>query len=120
MGGRLYIPSSPCEWPVEGENHMAYTATTLTAAITATDTVFALASTTNITAPNFTTGSGVYYLKIENEYMLVTGVSSLVVTVQRGVQGTYSAAHAATAPVLYGIPTDFGVVVPPIKAVQDA
>lgn len=98
---------------------MAFNATTLSAAIGATDTVFSVASATGFTAPNFTTGVGIVYLSVEAEYMLVLGVSGTVITVQRGVAGSAASAHGASAPVLAGLPTDFGVLVPAVKAQQD-
>lgn len=99
---------------------MAFTATTLSAAIGATDTSFAVASATGITAPNFTTGVGITYLFVETEAMQVLGVSGTVISVQRGIAGTPTSAHGASTPVLAGLPTDFGPFVPSIKAQQDA
>lgn len=99
---------------------MAITATTLTPAIGASDTVFAVASTTNITAPNFTTGVGVTILLVEQEFMLVLAVpQSGVVQVQRGVQGSPATAHGATAPIVVGLPSDFSGLPISIKAQQD-
>jgi len=98
---------------------MALNATTLTAAIGVGDLSFAVGSVTGITAPNFTTGVGVTFLFVEQEYMLVTGVAGLVVSVQRGVLGSPSSAHGASAPVLAGLPTDFTGLPVSIKAQQD-
>jgi hypothetical protein len=98
---------------------MAFNATTLSAAIGTSDTSLSVASATGITAPNFTTGSGITYLSIENEFLLVTGVSGTVISVQRAVAGTFAQAHGASAAVLAGLPTDFGPVVPSVKAQQD-
>lgn len=98
---------------------MALNATTLTAAIGATDTSFAVGSVTGITAPNFTSGVGITYLFVEQEYMLVLGVSGLVVSVQRGINGSPASAHGASAPVLAGVPTDFSSLPISIKAQQD-
>lgn len=86
---------------------MALTARTLSAAIGASDSTFALDSATGVSAPNFTTGSGVTYLLCEQELMLVTGLSSTVVTVLRGYNGTKAVAHGASAPVMAGLTTDF-------------
>ena len=90
---------------------MTIVATTVSAAVTAVQTTVTVSSTTNITAPNFQTGSGITLLLIDQEYMLVTGVNTttLVVNVQRGVNGTVSVAHVNGALVQSGGPTDFGV-----------
>jgi hypothetical protein len=98
---------------------MALNATTLTSAIGTNDTSFAVGSVTGITAPIFNTGVGITYLFVEQEYMLVTGVSGLVVSVQRGVNGSPTAAHAASCPVTAGLPTDFTGLPISIKAQQD-
>lgn len=99
---------------------MAFNNTTLTNAIGANDTVFAVGSTTNITVPNFTTGTGLTYLWVEQEAMLVVNVPvSGTVSVQRGILGTATAAHGASAPVLIGLPTDFVAPAIPIKAQTD-
>lgn len=98
---------------------MALNATTLTAAIGATDTSFAVGSVTGITAPNFTSGVGITYLFVEQEYMLVLGVSGLVVSVQRGINGSPTAAHGASCPVVAGLPSDFTGLPISIKAQQD-
>lgn len=99
---------------------MALTATTLSAACGASDTSVVVASATGITAPNNTTGVGLTYLSVETEFMLVTGVSGTVISVQRGYAGSASAAHGASAPVISGGPSDFGPIVPSVKAQQDA
>lgn len=98
---------------------MALTATTLSAACGASDTVITVASATGITAPNFTTGVGITYLSVETEFMLVTGVSGTLINVQRGIGGTPTSAHGNTCPVMSGLPADFGPIVPAIKANQD-
>lgn len=98
---------------------MAFNATTLSAACGVSDTVIVVASATGITAPNFTSGTGITYLLVETEYMLVTGVNSTFISVQRGVGGSPTAAHASSAPVLAGLPADFGPFVPSVKAQQD-
>jgi hypothetical protein len=98
---------------------MAFNTTTLSTACLASDTTVAVASATGITAPNFTTGVGITYLFLESECMAVMGVSGLLITVQRGVAGTPSAPHGVTCPVLAGLPTDFGPIVPSIKSQQD-
>jgi len=99
---------------------MALNTTTLTNAIGANDTTFVVASTTNITAPNFTTGVGITYLLVEQEYMLVVGVPVAgTVNVQRGYLGSPVAAHGATAGVVIGLPTDFPAPPISVKAQQD-
>lgn len=87
---------------------MAITATTLSGAITASQTSIGLTSTTNVTAPNSQTGSGITYLFIDQEKMLVLSVpSSGYVTVVRGVEGTVAAAHVTLANVMVGLSSDF-------------
>jgi hypothetical protein len=86
---------------------MAIVATTLSAAIGTGDTQFAVASATNITAPNFTTGAGITYLFIDQEYMIVLAISGTTVQVARGVLGTAAQAHVINAQVLSGLPADF-------------
>lgn len=100
---------------------MAFNETTLAAAMGVADTTISVASATGITAPNFTTGVGLTILFIETEYVLVTGATavSTVFTVQRGVYGSPASAHATSTPVLAGLPTDFGPIVPSVKAQQD-
>lgn len=98
---------------------MAITGTTLSGAITAYATQFAVASTTGITAPVTTTGSGVTLLYVEAELMYVTGVPvSGVVQVIRGVGGTKAVAHLTSTPVLSGAVTDFPNFTPQIGAFQ--
>ena len=89
---------------------MSFAATTLSAAITSAQITFAVASTSNITNPNFQTGGGITLLRVDQEIMLVTNVNTttLVVTVQRAVNGTVAAAHVSGALVQSGLPTDFG------------
>lgn len=98
---------------------MALTATTLSAAIGANDTTLTVASATGITAPNFTTGVGITYLSIESEFLLVQSVTGTVIGVQRGIGGTPVAAHGASAAVISGSPSDWGPIVPSVKAQQD-
>lgn len=88
---------------------MSIANTTLSAAMTATQTTLTVASTTNITNPNFQTAAGITYLLIDQEYMQVTAVNTttLTVTVARGQWGTAEAAHVNGALVVSGIPTDF-------------
>ncbi len=91
---------------------MSINATTLSAAISATETVFGVASATGITAPVPNTGVGLTYLKVDDEMMQVYAISGTVVSVIRGVQGTRAEAHAASVPVIAGGPSDFENFVP--------
>lgn len=87
---------------------MSITATTLSAAIDSTQTRFNVASTTGITAPNNQTGSGITYLYLGSEMMLVTAIPvSGTVDVLRGQLGSRAQSHGASEPVLAGAPTDF-------------
>lgn len=86
---------------------MAITATTLSAAAGAKDTIVAVTSATGITAPNFTAGTGITYLLVDAELMLVTGVSGTVVNVQRGYNGSLAVAHVSGAQAQIGVPSDF-------------
>lgn len=95
---------------------MSINATTLSAAITASQTAIQVASATGITAPNFTTGVGVTYLKVDSELMLVTGVSGTFLTVVRGQMGTQAVAHVSSAVVIAGLVTDFPVFAPEITS----
>lgn len=93
---------------------MSLAATTLSAAIGSTDTVFGVASATNITAPNYQIGDplkgisgGVTYLFLEQEMMKVTAITGTTVSVVRGELGSQATAHGASCPVLSGLPADF-------------
>ena len=88
---------------------MAFTDTTLSAAVAAQDTYFALASVSGVAAPVSTTGAGYTYLLVEGEIMFVEAVNTttLVVNVLRGQLGTAAVAHANATPVLIGLPSDF-------------
>lgn len=86
---------------------MAITVTTLSAAIGAVDTSIAVASATGITAPNFQTASGITWLKIDQELLLVMAVSGTTVSVLRGQGGTVSVAHLTNGQVQIGLATDF-------------
>ena len=78
---------------------MALTRTTLSGAITANDTLFAVASATG-----FAVGE---YLKIDDEFLMTTGVSGTNISVQRGVNGTAAVAHVVTSGVVTGTGDDF-------------
>lgn len=86
---------------------MSIVATTLSGAITSNQISFGVASATGITVPNFQTGSGITYLQIDQEIMLVTGLVGTVVSVVRGFNGTTAAAHVSGAQVQVGLPADF-------------
>lgn len=86
---------------------MAITATTLSGAITSTVTSFGVASATGITAPNNQTGTGIIYLYVDQELMLVTAVAGTVVSVVRGFNGTPAQAHTSGSQVQVGLPADF-------------
>ena len=86
---------------------MSITATTLSGAMTASATVLTVASATGITAPNFQTASGITYLLIDQEKMLVVAVSGTFVSVVRAQDGTAAMAHVNGAYVQSGLPSDF-------------
>jgi hypothetical protein len=86
---------------------MAITATTLSAAAGISDLVVVVASATGITAPNFTAGTGITLLQINQEYFLVTGVSGTTVSVQRGYNGSPAQAHTSGDAVYIGTTSDF-------------
>jgi len=88
---------------------MAITATTLSGAITSTQTSFGVASATGITAPNNQTGAGVTVLLIDQEYILVTAApigTSLNFCI-RGYWGSSAQAHSSGAQVQVGGLADF-------------
>ena len=87
---------------------MAITATTLSGAITSTQTSFGVASATGITAPNNQTGAGIIILKVDLEYMLVYAIAGTVVSVVRGYNGSAAQAHVTGSQVQIGAtPADF-------------
>lgn len=86
---------------------MSITNTTLSAAVGVTDQVIQVASATGITAPNFQTGSGITWLRIDQELMQVMGVSGTVINVLRGQLGTPQQAHLINTAVVIGLPADF-------------
>lgn len=96
---------------------MALTGTTLSAAVGVSDTLVPVAATTGATAPNFTTGSGITYLWVDQEMMLVLSlVGTTAVNVQRGIGGTQAQSHASGAVATFGLPTDFAGQDPPQSA----
>ncbi len=86
---------------------MAITATTLSGAVAASDTIVNVASAAGINAPILTTGAGFTYLKIDQELLFVTAVAGTVISVVRGVLGTPAQAHVVNSQVQIGQPADF-------------
>lgn len=86
---------------------MATNATTLSAALNIYNNTFGVASATGVTAPNFTTGAGVTLALCESEMMVVTAVNGTFISVLRGQYGTAASSHAASAPILFGLVSDF-------------
>ena len=84
--------------------------TTLAAALGVTDTSLTVADATTITRTAPTQGTD-YLLEIDQEQILVIGVSSIgsAFTVIRGVNGTIPAAHSLRAGVLIRPPTSRGL-----------
>lgn len=107
---------------------MAINATTLSAAVGTTDTVFSIASQTGVTAPNYQVGDplkgisgGVTYGFVEQEIVKVTGlVSTTGCTVVRGELGTVASAHGASAPIIFGLPSDFPNFQPALQSAVPA
>lgn len=95
---------------------MALNATTVSANITLSQTSFGIGSSTGVTAPNYTTGSNVTYGLCENEWMLVTGITGTTVSVVRGYFGSQAQAHNSSAPIVFGLVTDFPIIVPAIAS----
>lgn len=86
---------------------MAIVLTTLSGAITSSQTSFGVASATGITAPNFQTMTGITWLLVDQEFMLVENISGTVVQVVRGFNSSVSQAHTSGANVQAGAPGDF-------------
>jgi|SRR5690348_16348850 len=103
---------------------MSIVGTTLSAAITASQTVFGVASATNINNPVYLPNLSVTRLLIEQELMEVISVVGTQVTVRRGIEGTQALAHSASVPVLSGqvslATNDFPVFTPTRTVDQDA
>jgi hypothetical protein len=106
---------------------MALNATTLAAALGLTDTIVTLTSGTGVSAPNYQIGdptkgiaSGVTYLLVEQELMKVSGPAlgggTTIWPVVRGELGSIQAAHAVSAPIVAGLPTDFSKFTPAIQS----
>lgn len=88
---------------------MPITATTLSAAVLASDTFITVASATGITAPNFQTAAGITFLMIDQERLLVMGVNGTQIAVLRAQGGTQAVAHVSGQRVAIGLPTDFPI-----------
>lgn len=79
--------------------------TTASAAITPSQTSFAVASATGISAPSYSAGTAGSVLYIQDiaqtagESVIVTAISSTTVTVRRGQNGTRAVGHASGAKV---------------------
>jgi hypothetical protein len=86
---------------------MAIVITTLSGAITSSQTQFGVASATGITAPNFQTMTGITWLLVDQEFMLVENIVGTVVSVVRGVNSSVAQAHVSGANVQAGAPTDY-------------
>jgi hypothetical protein len=87
--------------------------TTLSAALTATAKTFTVASATGFAAGSFAF--------VDAELMAITAVSSTLITVQRGVNGTAAVGHASGAVIYAGLPTYFSAFDPsgPCTAVNE-
>lgn len=68
--------------------------TTLDGAIDDSQTTITVASVTGTPSANFR-------IRVDDEIMLVTGISSLDLTVERGAEGSTAAAHSSGAPVVH-------------------
>lgn len=80
-----------------------FTTTTLSSAVTATQTSFTVASATGISAPSLASGtSGTNLYTWDGELMQVTAISGTLVSVQRGWGGTKAFAHASGILVFIG------------------
>lgn len=92
---------------------MSINATTLSAAVAASDTQIFIASQTGVTAPNYQTGAGITYGLCEQEIVKVTSlIGTTGANVTRGEMGSVAAAHGASAPIIFGLPADFAGFTP--------
>lgn len=80
---------------------MSITATTLSAAVAASDLSIRVASATGATKGNLININGEYFVQTEDADGLV------LATGKRGQEGTYNQAHASGSVVLMGLPSDF-------------
>lgn len=87
---------------------MAITATTLASAVASNDTIINVTSATGITGPNFTAGTGITLLLIDQEYFVcIATPTGTFVPVLRGQYGTSATAHVTGSLVQIGLPGDF-------------
>lgn len=95
--------------PAEGQATL--TSTTLSAAITNTQTSFNIASATGVVAPSFGVANvpsgNQTILFVDKEAMFVTAINGTYVTVIRGFNRTSAAPHASSAVVYLGPPSYF-------------
>lgn len=84
----------------------ALTQTTLSAAVNSSQTQFAIASATGVTATST-------YLYVDNELMAVNAINSTTVSVTRGYGGTVAQAHVNAAAVYVGAGNAFVVTPAP-------
>ena len=99
-------------FPMFSVAQTALTKTTLSGAVTLSQTSFQVASATGIVAPNAFGGpsqtAGLNTtLVVDNESMTVEAVSGTIVTVVRGANGTKAVSHSAAAVVWVGNPNAF-------------
>ena len=85
---------------------MAITATTLSAAVAASDLTIRVASATGATIKNLININGEYMVQTEDANGTVLAVG------RRGQEGTYNQAHASGSVVLMGLPSDFPAAPP--------
>lgn len=96
--------------------------TTTSAAITPSQTSFAVASATGINAPSFSSGLAGSVLYVQDiaqtagEAMIVVSLSSTTLTVRRGVSGTRAVGHASGAKVWVATASNWFVSVDPLGA----
>lgn len=96
-----------CVFVPQASAQTIITPTTLSQAIAdGSSKQIVVASTTNITAPNFSAGTSTQ-LYIDRELLDVENVSGTTITVRRGAGGTGAASHASGALVFPGAPTQF-------------
>lgn len=90
---------------------MTITATTLASACASNDTIINVTSATGITGPNFTAGTGITILLIDQEFLVcIATPTGTFVPVLRGQGGTPSQAHVINSQVQIGLPADFPAV----------
>lgn len=83
---------------------MALTSTTLSAALTKTQTSFTVTSATGFAAG--------YLLRVDDEFLLISGVVGTQIEAQRGYLGTDAIAHGILSIAVAGPAKDFATVTP--------